>query len=388
MPRARKAPLFELAGQWIAREPGSPFFHRYWTEPGSGRTRRASLRTTDLEEAKRQLAEIVVKGAPKSVSTPLSAVLLAYFEERTDKLRSREHARLAGRTLLACWGATVRVESITEARQKEFALWSIVKGHSLAYISRNLSVLSAALRHSKLDHEIIFGMGKMVERWGLQTKAPRRAFVPTDDELATLLSLDLAEDFRRWLIVSLLTGARPEAVLELSAAQRVKDAGLLDLNPPGRRQNKKFRPTVREPRALTAWLDHWEGMSLFSPTKEAGKLNTAPYCSYATKEALKSAFERARAKIGLPRLTARSIRHKVATVLRKARIPEDEIALQLGHRRQQVRTTAGYGEWDPDYLAGVADALDAWWIKLGAKVSKPLFPPAAPAANVKELRRA
>jgi len=89
MPRKRARPLFELGGQWIAREPGSPFYHRFWTEPGTGRTRRASLRTEDLDAATKLLAEIVVKGSPKTQNAPLSAVLLDYFESRTDRLPAR-----------------------------------------------------------------------------------------------------------------------------------------------------------------------------------------------------------------------------------------------------------------------------------------------------------
>jgi hypothetical protein len=107
MPRPRARNLFELGGQWIAKEPGSPFLHRFWTEPGTGRTRRASLRTQDLEVAKRLLAEIVLKGASKSQNTPLSAVLLDYFESRTDKLPSKKPARHAGRLMLSCRGDTI-----------------------------------------------------------------------------------------------------------------------------------------------------------------------------------------------------------------------------------------------------------------------------------------
>ena len=93
------------------------------------------------------------------------------------------------------------------------------------------------------------------------------------------------------------------------------------------------------------------------------------YCSYASVESVQTAIERLRSKntgktVSLPRLSAYSFRHKIATVLRKARLSEDEIGLQLGHRREAARTTAGYGEWDPDYLKGVADALDAWFVQL------------------------
>jgi integrase len=378
MPRPRARPIFELGGQWIAHDPGSPFLHRFWTEPDTGRTRRASLRTEDLEEAKRLLAEVVVRGAPKTNNAPLSAVLLDYFENRTDKLPSKKPARHAGRLMLACWGDTVRVAAITEAKQKEFAERAIAKGNSLSYVSRNLSVLAAALAYAKIDKKVIFGKGPMVERWALQPKAPRRIFIPSDDEMGKLLALPLAEDFWRWLIISLLTGARPEAVLELTPSQRSRDAGLLDLNPAGRRQNKKHRPTVREPKALAAWLDRWEAeMQVARLKREPGASNVDisndRYCSYASVESVQTAIERLRHKntkkmVNLPRMSAYSFRHKVTTVLRQARLSEDEIGVQLGHRREAARTTAGYGEWNPDYLKGVADALDAWFALLQANL--------------------
>lgn len=61
MPRARARPLFELGSQWIAKESGRAGFYRFWNDAGNGRTRRASLRTADLEEAKRKLAEILIR---------------------------------------------------------------------------------------------------------------------------------------------------------------------------------------------------------------------------------------------------------------------------------------------------------------------------------------
>jgi len=61
---------------------------------------------------------------------------------------------------------------------------------------------------------------------------------------------------------------------------------------------------------------------------------------------------------GIP-ISAYSFRHKIPTVLRKAQIPEDQIAIQLGHRRSEKGVTAAYGEWSPDHLASVAKAFDA-----------------------------
>jgi hypothetical protein len=48
------------------------------------------------------------------------------------------------------------------------------------------------------------------------------------------------------------------------------------------------------------------------------------------------------------------------TVLRKAKVADEQIAYQLGHRRPENRSTRAYGEYDPSYLAEAAAALDDW----------------------------
>jgi hypothetical protein len=101
-----------------------------------------------------------------------------------------------------------------------------------------------------------------------------------------------------------------------------------------------------------------------------------PNCAYASIESVQSAIEGYRggknSNTNAKRLSAKSFRHKVTTVLCKARLPEDEIRIQLGHRREAARTSAGYGEWDPDYLTAVAG--DAGFVHLQGKVkTKAIF---------------
>jgi hypothetical protein len=160
---------------------------------------------------------------------------------------------------------------------------------------------------------------------------------------------------------SMATGGRPEAVLELGPAQRQKHLGLLDLNQPGRRQNKKYRPTVRELSTQCKWLDKWEEDGL---AKHGGR-----YCGYTSVDSIDTALRRAKVKeeINIPRLSAYSIRHRVASVLRASktpRVPGDQVSYQLGHRRAvaggEARMTRSYGELGPEYLAEAAAALEAW----------------------------
>ncbi len=77
--------------------------------------------------------------------------------------------------------------------------------------------------------------------------------------------------------------------------------------------------------------------------------------------------------VNLPLISTYSFRHKVATVLRQGRVSEDQVSQMLGHRRVNLRTTGGYGEWSPDYLADAANAIDAWFLRVQKHCSRSLF---------------
>jgi len=381
MPRPRSAPLFELAGQWIAAEHGSRNLYRFWNDAGTGRTRRESLGTSNLEAAKTRFAEIVVKGAARTANDYLSLILESYFEDRTDALPSADQARFAGAALLEAFGELVRVNALGKTKQREFVAWGIARGHSLGYISRNLSVLAAACAHAKLSIDIVYDEATILATWPeLKPKPRRTVFIPSDEELARFLSADMPDNLFRWAVMACLTAGRPEAVNELAAASRVRDADLIDLNPQTRRQNKKYRPIVRAPKTLTGWLDKWEQSGLEST---GGK-----YCGYDSREGLKTALQRVRRDAGLPRLTLYSFRHKVKTVLQAARVSQDEIAWQLGHRRPNLRTTEEYGERHPDYLKGAAAALEAWWRRLQLLTERTLYSQGIPKALRTRIKRA
>jgi len=358
MPRARARPLFELGGQWIAQEPGRTGYYRFWNVPGygkNGRTRRSSLGTADLEEAKRKLAEIVIRGAPATSRTPLAIVLERYFQERTDFLPSAKPARAAGHLFLDCWGSLIRFEVLNKVKLREFVDWSVARGHSLSYVGRNLSVLAAALGHSDLDLDIPMKAGGILDRWpDVKDKPKRKIFEPTDLELARLLAQPMPESLRRWLLNSMATLGRPMAVAELCPAQRDRAHGLISLNPEGRRQTKKFRPTVKEPKSMTRWLTGWERAAGGAPMPA-----DQPYCGYTGRSSIHTALRRACGadKAALPRMALYSLRHRGTTVLRAARVPKEVIDFQLGHVQQGARTTQDYGQYQPDYLSEAAAAL-------------------------------
>ncbi len=102
--------LFEIGGQWIGTETNRVGFYRYWYQPGTQTVRRKKLRSANLEDAKLELAQIILSQEEPTVSSPLAQVLLTYHEEHSDKLPSRKLARMSSRKLLAFVGAEALVE--------------------------------------------------------------------------------------------------------------------------------------------------------------------------------------------------------------------------------------------------------------------------------------
>jgi integrase len=356
MPRPRSKPLFEFGGQWIAHDPGSKKLYRFWTPLGSRRTRRASLGTEDIEEAKLALAEMVTRASPKSASSPLSVVLEAYFVEHTDKLPSRGVARSHGRKLLAFAGENFRTDSFTEAKQREFVDACLEQGNKLAYSARIMTTLSAAFAHSKIrEPQVVYTESAMIRTWKLIGSPRRRAYIPTDDECAILFLSEMPVMLRRWITIQALTGGRPQTAVDLRPSQFNRESGIIDLNPEGRVQNKKYRAKVRATRTLRLLFSIWEKAGL-GPYGDR-------YCGYESMEGVKSAIQRLAADTEIP-ISTYSWRQKVTTVLRRARVPEDQISEMLGHKRPSLRTTAGYGDWDPDYQREAATALDNWFWRI------------------------
>lgn len=356
MPRPRRQPLFELGGQWINTEPGRSGLWRFWYDARAGKVRRAVLGSRGLEEAKVELAAIILKERTAGPEVmPLQAVMDRYHEARTDLLPSKKPARAATKTVIAHFGGDALVSDLTEDALTAYVRAEVARGSSLSYVSRNLSVVAAGLSHAKLT-PIPYGL-PWLRSIAAAAKPSRKTPIPTDDQIGALLAAPVSEPLFRWMLISLGTAARPEAALDFSDTQR-RD-GLMDLNPPDRPQNKKHRPIVREPAFLTPWLDRWRD--------EADTAIQGRFVAYASVESVQTALERlsrAKAEGGLGfRVTAYSFRHKVTTVLRRAKrhgVTEDEIAMQLGHKRPNVRVTGSYGEFDPDYLEAPARALSAW----------------------------
>jgi integrase len=168
----------------------------------------------------------------------------------------------------------------------------------------------------------------------------------------------------KFTMIMACTMCRPEAALELGQRQIDRTAGLVDLNPRGRKQTRKFRPVVPLARALKPFLEPEPEREWPKRRKREPKITdrVVTYGGYPVK-AIKTSWRALRTAAKLPDgITPYSIRHTMGRVLRAARVPSEQIDLMLGHLpRGASATTSIYAPYDPDYCREAVAAIDAYF---------------------------
>lgn len=279
-------------------------------------------------------------------------------------------------------GSKVRVAAFSPLRQKEFMRWCVDKyDHGAGTIARNLSVISAAFKFSCKVQIVRDGFGREEEVLLLDS-APRvytqakdvaeltavpdsepRNWLPTLEQLGHFIdTIDARqENLFRFVIMALNTWARPEAILDLRTDSQIKwNFGLVDLNPPGRRQTKKHRPKIRLTENLRDWLRHWDQSAPM--TWDDQPITT-----------MKRTFKRHAVDCGLPQFTQYTIRHFMATAVRRAKPPvsKEQRDVWLGH--DDGRTAANwYEHHDPDFLDDARRATEEIIEELQRHTQRPL----------------
>lgn len=265
-------------------------------------------------------------------------------------------------------GPTARVSAFSPLRQRDFMTWCMNKhGHKAGTITRNLSVYSAAFGfctktqivkdgfgRSKevllLDSapRVVTQMSQVVKLTELPESAPRD-WLPSFEQLGQFIdAIDVRkENLFRFVMLALNTWARPEAIIDFRLKAQVDWAfGVLDLNPPGRQQNKKRRPKIRLTDNLTDWLRHWDADAPLTWDEQP----------IAT---MKRTFKRHAIDCGLPNFTQYTLRHFMATQVRRAKPPvsKEQRDVWLGHT--DGRTAGWYEHLDPEFLEDARRATDS-----------------------------
>lgn len=298
-------------------------------------------------------------------------VLLWYHENHAKKTtRSHKAAWFSFGLLLDFLPPGASAASFTHAEQALFVEEQKELGRSTGYIRRILVPIKAALnravRHGKITAAPFVDLS-------LAPEGSARERVLTIDEAKALLACASGQ-LRLFFIVSLMTGARPEAVLELTRRQINFERQFIQLNPPGRDQVKtKFRPDVplvrplvpylKPPAQISKQLGHNGGPEFAG--HDAGPHWVFPGQHGENRKTIAKAIRQAREAAGLDdQVTAYTLRHTVASELAMRGVPQEQISRLLGHRVGH-RTTERYTKVSPNHLAEVVRALEAFAVDLG-----------------------
>ena len=174
----------------------------------------------------------------------------------------------------------------------------------------------------------------------------------TVDEFHNFLECVVAPHARLYMQLGIFTLARPSALLELQWNQSDFRRNLIQLNPDGRVQNSKRRPTVRI------------GEILHSELRAAWEMRTSPYViEYngsnvaSIKKAFRGASERSQIYA-----TPYTLRHTGAVWAAEAGVSMAELAQMMGHDDDRT-TQKHYARFTPDFLLKVSDAVEATYAK-------------------------
>ncbi len=282
-------------------------------------------------------------------------VLTRYYHGHASKIPSAEQARIA----LGYWSdffPRTTISDLTPERQEAFVAWLRARGCSDGYTSRVLSVGRAALNRAWKRQEI-----RTVPFVMSLPKAPPRERRLSLDEAAALFEAAEPEHLFMYLMVAFNTLARPQAILELRRFQIDLNDRLIEFNPPGRHQTKKYRPSVPISGTLLPWL-------------RQVKTETVVAWHGRPLDSIKTAFRKARQRAGLSGdVIPYTVRHTMATELRRRAVSMEEISGMLGHKTGGV--TEVYAKYAPDFMGQAVEAIDAYFADLQARCRRLLVLP-------------
>lgn len=224
-----------------------------------------------------------------------------------------------------------------------------VRGES---VKRNIEDLRAALNHAANNQRIPYvpkipGVPK-------DKRSPPRDSVLTIEQMgAALAFLSMDKGTWRWVVMMMTTASRPDACLAFDPAKQWRQGSrLLDMHPPSWPRTKKQNPVIPQIPELEPILNDWIA---------------DPHAAAASR---RNAWRLMRSSLGWPAaIVPKTIRHTMATLLRRRGIPQENISALLGHAYEN-RITGVYAKYDPDYLRDVAAVLSTIWGEIRAAEDK------------------
>lgn len=350
-----------------------------WFKNGS--RKRRSTATGDKALAQTRLAEFILSQhndngwSNNPAQRLIGDVLADYLIEKGKTLKEQKTLLWATGCLEGFW-SELTVTSVNETRCREYVTHRIqkskkgIKPHS---VRRELEVLQAALNHDfragRLGLQVHVWKPKAGEhrdRWLTRGEVAKllwhlrykKSQSKTGEATAKENKYNRGDSWhlRLFILMSLYTGARKEAILSLRWPQVDLERGLIDLNPPGRERTSKGRPIIKIPNKLV--------MHLRIARKRAANQDgviAMGHVIHRNQKPLKNiahGFREACRRAGLGSdVTPHTLRHTTASWMAQAGVSFPVMARFLGHTSSKM-TEKVYAHHAPDYLSPAANALD------------------------------
>lgn len=391
----------------------SPHLTVFWYDPEQGRVRSASTGTADQKLAtaamhRRYLADqgeghafcyacgqsIAHAGAyllsdaiadyklewgdhqssADSIDARLKHVLLFLVAESA----RGDEGRFGIETDCATACSTVFIEAFRTWSRKQPVEWrnkagevTVSKPRSPATTEESVVQLIAALNHAA-SAEPPRSDRRPVYRPIPRKKVSRPRKVRSDVEgLAKLLryassgdAADRRDHLHAFLVASICTLARPDAVFDINIApdreQWWRGAPLLDLNPLGRAQTKKFRPVVPVLPILAPWLE--AELDAFEHLPREQRIGRGFLVNYrgAGIEDIGTAWNTMLSNLNLPQVREWQpylLRHSLATLVRNRGASKWDVKGFMGHESGDVTETYAVGEY-PTVVTALQEIIE------------------------------
>lgn len=301
----------------------------------NGKTERISLRTADLGEAKRRLADFTAKPVGETVGE-----LVEHYLADKDKTAIRAiDLRYAWKAAKEHF-AHLRPDQVTREVCREYTKLRKAVGRKPATIRKELETVRAAVNFNKAQGAV-FELPRQ--------PPPKQRFLTQDEARKLVKAARRFPHIRAFIVLSLATAARQSALLELtwdrvdfergivtlalgdSDDEARKPRAIVPMNRRARRYLKVLRGQATSPHVI-----EWGGHRVLS---------------------IKKGFAAAVKVAKLKNVTPHTLRHTAASWMAMKGVPMFEISKFMGHSDTRI-TERRYAHLSPDYLRGAANVLD------------------------------
>lgn len=302
----------------------------------NGKTQRTSLRTADLQEAKRRLKDWTAKPAGETVGELVNS----YLDDKDKTAIRSEDLRGAWKQARDTF-EHLRPDQITRDLCRSYAAMRFKAGRKPNTVRKELEVVRAALNFHKRGDRAVFELPA--------PPPPKERFLSHAEVRALLKAARRFPHVRAFIALSVSTAARQSALLELTWG-RVDFARRIINLPLGEAIDGQMKKRARVPMNRRAY-------------RYLRVLHAARTCEHVIEWgghrvlSIKKGFKAACTRAGIEDVTPHVLRHTAISWMAIAGIPMFEISKMAGHSDTRV-TERRYAHLHPDHLREAAKALD------------------------------